>query len=200
MRRVLTVLLVILAIYFAISQMAEVQEVAETVQRGNPLWLALALGLQGLWLANTALTLRAVYKLMGLPSGLREMLPLVITSNFANIVTPSGGMGGMAVYSSDARGRGLSTARVTIAGVLHLLIEYFSFLCVLALGLIVLIRRNNLTTVEVVSSLVLLAAALVLAMLLGLGAWSPSAFERVLIRLARSVNWLLRPILKRPYL
>jgi uncharacterized protein (TIRG00374 family) len=200
MRRTLTVLLVLLAVYFAISQMAEVQEVAETVQRGNPLWLGLGLGLQGLWMVNTALTLRAVYRLMGVPSGLRDMLPLIITSNFANIVTPSGGMGGMAVYISDARRRGLSTARVTIAGVLHLLIEYFSFLCVLALGLIVLIRRNNLTAVEVVSSSILLAAAVALAVLLGLGAWSPPRFERVLIRLARLVNWAAQPLLKRPYL
>jgi uncharacterized protein (TIRG00374 family) len=200
MRRVLTVLVVLLAVYFAVTRLGEVQEVAETVQRGNPWWLGLGLALQAAWLANTALTLRAVYRLMGVPSRLRDMLPLVITSNFVNIVAPSGGMGGMAVYISDARRRGLSASRVTIAGVLHLLLEYFSFLCVLALGLVVLVRRNNLTAIEVAASIVLLAAALTLAGLLALGAWSPARLERVLIWAARTINRVAQPILRRPYL
>lgn len=200
MRRVITVLVVLLAVYFAVTRLAEVQEVAETVQRGNPWWLGLALALQAAWLVNTALTLRAAYRLMGVPSRLRDMLPLVITGNFINIVAPSGGMGGMAVYLSDARRRGLSAPRVTIAGVLHLLLEYFSFLCVLALGLVVLVRRDNLTGIEVAASVMLLAAALALAGLLALGAWSPARFERVLKWGARAINRLSQPVLRRPYL
>jgi len=200
MRRVLTVLVVLLAAYFAISRLSEVQQVAQTVERGNKLWLALALVLQAAWLVNTGLTLRAVYRLLGVPSSLRDLLPLVITSIFVNIVAPSGGMGGMAVYISDARRRGLSTPRVTIAGVLHLLLDYFSTLCVLALGLVVLVRRNNLTAVEIAASGILLAAALALAGLLALGAWSPPAFEQVLLWSARTVNRLAHPFLRRPYL
>jgi uncharacterized protein (TIRG00374 family) len=200
MRRLVVALVVLLAVYFGLSRLAEVQQVAETMQRGNALWLGLALVAQWAWLANNALTLRAVYRLLGLEASLRQLLPLAISSNFLNVVAPSGGMGGMALFVSDARERRLSRARVTLAGVLFVLFDYFAFLCVLALGWVVLLRRNNLTAVEVAASLLLLAAALSLAGLLVLGASAPPAFERVLRWAARAVNRLAWPLMRRPYL
>src|SRR5947209_11172514 len=131
---------------------------------------------------------------------LAELLPLAITSNFINTAAPTGGVGGMAIFITDARQRGSSPARVTIASVLYLLFDYFGFLCVLALGLVVLFVRNNLTWTEVIASGILLGSALFLAALFALGVSSPVNLERVLIRAARTVNWVLRPILRRPYL
>jgi uncharacterized membrane protein YbhN (UPF0104 family) len=89
---------------------------------------------------------------------------------------------------------------VAIAGALFLLFDYFAFLCVLALGMVVLVRRNNLMAVEVAAAGVLLAAALALAALLVLGASAPPVFERVLRQAARGVNRLAYPLLRRPYL
>jgi uncharacterized protein (TIRG00374 family) len=149
---------------------------------------------------TTALTLRAIYRLLSLRAGLPELLPLAITSNFVNVAAPSGGVGGMAVFVTDARRRGLSPVRVTIAGALFLLYDYFSFLCVLALGMGVLLRRGNLTGLEVGAAGVLLLYSLGLAALLILGATSPPLFERVLRWGTRTVNRLVRPLLRRPYL
>jgi hypothetical protein len=106
----------------------------------------------------------------------------------------------MAIFITDANQRGMSPARVTIAGVLYLLFDYFGFLCVLALGLAVLFIHNNLTWAEIVASGILLASATFLAGLFALGVSSPRNLERLLIRAARTVNWLLRPIVRRPYL
>src|SRR5262249_45785008 len=125
---------------------------------------------------------------------------LAITSNFVNTAAPSGGVGGVAIFITDARQQGTSTARVTIASVLYLLFDYFGFLCVLAFGLVVLFVNNHLTWSEVVASVILLATALFLAALFALGITSPRLLERVLIWAARTVNWVLHPILRRPYL
>jgi glycosyltransferase 2 family protein len=200
MRRLLLALVLLLAVYLAISRFTEVQQVAETLQRGNGWWLALGFGLQLAWLVNNALILRAVYRLLGLEAHLGHLLPLVISNTFVNIAAPTGGMGGMALLISDARRRGLSPARVTIAGGLFVLFEYFSVLCVVAAGVVVLIRRNDLTAVEVGAAAILLIAALALSGLLVLGISSPPRFERTLLGLARIVNRGLWPILRRPYL
>ncbi len=200
MRRLLFALILLLAVYLALSRFTEVQQVVETLQRGNGWWLGLALVLQVAWLVNIAATLRMIYRLLGLETHLAHLVPLAISNNFVNIAAPSGGMGGMALFITDGRRRGLSPARVTIAGVLYVLSEYFSVLCAVALGLVVLIRRNDLTAVEVGAAGILLIAALALSGLLVLGAASPPHFERVLLWAARTVNALLRPILRRPYL
>ena len=200
MRRLIIAILLLLAVYLALSRFTEVQRVVATLQRGHMLWLGLAVLVQMIWLVNTALTYQAVYRLLGMVSSLRQLLPLVVISNFVNVAAPSGGVGGIAVFVADGRRQNLSTVRVTIAGVLFVLFEYFSFLCVLAVGLAVLIRDNHLTAAEVGASIILLLAALTLASLLALGARSAQALERVLLLAARAVNFLVRPFLRRDYL
>jgi uncharacterized protein (TIRG00374 family) len=200
MRRLLTALIVLLAVYLVLSRFTELQQVVDTLGRGQWVWLLLALALQFGWLVNSAEMYKSIYRLLGLPGRLIQLLPLSITSNFINTAAPSGGVGGMAIFINDARRRGTSTVRVTIAGVLYLLFDYFGFICVLAVGLVVLFRTHNLTGVELGATAVLLLSALALAGLLALGVSSPPDFERVLIALARAVNRIVWPILRRPYL
>jgi glycosyltransferase 2 family protein len=174
--------------------------VVQTLQQGHFLWLGLALFTQLAWLVNLAATYRFVYRLLGMEISLVELLPLVATSNFVNVAAPSAGVGGVAVFISDARRRGLSSARVTVAGALFLLFDYLGFLCVLALGLVVLLRRNRLDAGSLSAAAVLLLLALGLAGLLILGARSAQALARVLVRAARFINRLIFPFLGHEYL
>jgi hypothetical protein len=190
----------LLGLYLLLTRFTELQAVWETLQQGHWLWIALGVVVQFAWLINFALTFRAVYRLLGMEMALRQLLPLVAASHFLNVSAPTGGFSGLAVFIAAARRRNLSTARVTIAGVLIVLLDYFGFLVVLALGLIVLIRRNNLHAADVAASVILLGVALALAGLLALGARSAEALEGVLVRAARLVNALLSPLLRRPYL
>lgn len=200
MRRFLTALVLVLAIYLVFSRFAEAQEVVQTLQRGNIFWLALAMLTQLAWLVNVAEIYRFVYRLLGMEIPLPRLLLLVATSNFVNVAAPSVGVGGIAIFITDARRNGLSTARVTVAGVLYLLFEYFGFLCVLGLGLLVMFRRNQLDPASLSAAALLFILAIALASLLILGARSAAALERVLIRAARFINRLLHPFLRRDYL
>jgi uncharacterized protein (TIRG00374 family) len=200
MRRLIIALVLLLGLLVVITRFTEVELIVATLRRGVWWWLAAGLVVQGAWLITAAYTYKYLYRLLGLPGALPQLLPLVSASLFVNIVAPSAGMGGMAVFITDARHRGLSTPRVTIADVLYVLCEYFSFMCVLAGGLLVLFRRNHLTAVEIGASAALLGVALMLAALLALGASSPPRYERVLIWGARRVNRLLRPLARRDYL
>jgi glycosyltransferase 2 family protein len=199
MRRFLTALVLVLAIYLVYSRFAEAQNVMATLQRGHLGWLLLAALTQVAWVACVAEAYRFVYRLLGMEISLRNILALVAASNFVNVAAPSAGVGGMAVFISDARRRDLPVARVTVAGALYLLFDYFGFLCVLTVGLLVLFRRNRLDPASLSAAAGLLILAVTLAALLILGVRSVTAFQQLLVRGARLINRLVHPFIRRDY-
>ncbi|RME88397.1 MAG: UPF0104 family protein [Anaerolineae bacterium] len=200
MRKLFLALVFFLAIAFIILSFSELQEILETLRRSDPRFIFLALLLEIGWLFNAALTYRSIYRMLGLDDDYRHLVLVVSAANFVNVVAPSVGMGGMAVFIDDGHRRGHSPGRVTVAGALYVLFDYAAFLCVLALGLIVLIRRNNLGAGEVTASVILLIIATVLAALLYLGSRSARALGNTLAWMARLVNRILRPFIHRDYL
>jgi uncharacterized protein (TIRG00374 family) len=107
---------------------------------------------------------------------------------------------GIAVFVSEARTRGYPSGKATLAGALFLFVDQIAFLFVLALGWVVLIRRNDLNVGEITASMVLLAMSLIFAFFLYLGYRSAVALGNVLARIARFVNKIARPFLHREYL
>jgi uncharacterized protein (TIRG00374 family) len=106
----------------------------------------------------------------------------------------------MALFIHEAKRRGHSTGRVTAAGVIYLLTDYAGFLCILSLGIIVLLRRHNLNTPEIVASTILVLVALAVAALMYLGMRSAKTLGNVLAWSAHQINRLLWNFFHRPYL
>ncbi len=200
MRKLFIALIFFLTIAFIILSFSELQEILETLRRSDPRFILLALLLEIGWLFNAALTFRSIYRMLGLDDDYRHLVLVVAAANFVNVVAPSVGMGGMAVFIDDGNRRGHSAGKVTVAGALYVLFDYAAFLCVLALGLIVLIRRNNLGAGEVTASVILVTIASVLATLLYMGSRSAKALGDTLAWMARLVNRILRPFIHRDYL
>jgi glycosyltransferase 2 family protein len=200
MRKFLFALVLLLGVLFVMARFAEVQAILETLQRGDWRFILLAVGIVGLWLFAIASSFHAVYTVLGLNESIKRLLPIAAASNFLNIVAPSAGMSGMAVFIAEARRMKYSTARTAVAGAVVLLLDYTAFLCVLALGLIVLFRRDTLDAREIIPSAIMLAIALVVATLIYLGMRSAESLGKALARLARGVNKILRPFLNREYL
>lgn len=200
MRKVIVVAALLLGIAFIIARSAEMTAIADTVQRGEAIFLLLAVGILAFWIVNIAASYRAIYRAVGLDERLENLVLLATAANFVNVVAPSVGMGGMAVFVSDARRKGYSGGRVTVAGVLYILLEYAAFLSVLTMGLIVLFRRNHLTSVEILASALLVLVAVSMATLVLLGLRSAHALEVVLAWITRQANRLARPFLHREIL
>jgi len=200
MRKFIVAIALLLGIVFIFTRLAEVQAVVETLQRGDWRFLLLALGVEVVWMFNIAASYQTIYRAMGLDEKLEKLLLTAIAANFVNVVAPTGGMGGVAVFISQARRKGYSAAKVTMAGVVVVLFEYLGFLVILALGLIVLFRRNNLNVAEISASIILVGIALILAILIYLGMRSSDSMGRALAWMASRVNRLLHPFLHREYL
>jgi uncharacterized protein (TIRG00374 family) len=200
MRKFVFAIGLLIGIVFIFLNIAEVQDIVDTLQRGDIRFILLAFCIQAIWLVNVAASYRYVYRALNIDETVGRLLLMSAAATFVNVVAPSAGVGGVAVFISEARRRGNSSARVTVAGVLVILFDYLGFLCVLALGIIVLVRRNNLHTSELIASSILLLIAVIWTTFLYLGMRSADSLGRVLAAIARFMNRVSSPLIKREYL
>ena len=200
MRKLIVIAVLFLGVLFVLFRFAELENILQTLQRANPWFLALALFFQAAWFLVLGWIFRSIYSLLGLKESLRRLTLIATAGSFVNIVTPSGGVGGLAMFISEGRANRLPPGKVTVASLLYVLLDEAAFLCVLAVGVIVLIRHNDLGAGEIAAALILVAIASVLAILLYLGYRSPRALGVLLGKMAALVNRILRPILHREYL
>lgn len=200
MRRLLILLIFFLAVAVIVTSLGELEKSVEILKHAN-IWMLLAAVLtEFLWMYNSALSYHSMYKVMGLKDKALRLLPVAISADFVNIVAPSGGVGGAVIFIEDGQKHGHPSGRVLIAAMLHLLFDYAAFLVILALGIVVLIRRNDLDMGKVIASLIMLAIALGFGTLMYLGARSAEALERFLVKILRFINGLFHPFLHRDYL
>lgn len=200
MRKFVAFLVLFLAVVFVFLSFSELEQIVETLRHSNWIFLTFAFFFECLWLYNAAVTYAALYRLLDINEKRWHLLLLALAANFVNVIAPSAGLGGMAIFLDSAKRRDLPTGRVTVVGVLYVLYDYAAFLCVLTLGLVVLFRRNRLNAGELTATAILLLIALGVALILILAYKSSEQLGKVLAWLARRVNSLARPFIRREYL
>ena len=129
MRKFIWAVILMLGVVFIIGQFAEMQAIAETLKRGDWRFMFLGLGIEVVWLVNTAACYRMIYQAMGIDEQVKNLLPVAAASIFANVVAPIGGVSGAAVFAAEAWRRGYSPGRAIVAGALFILFDYAAFEC-----------------------------------------------------------------------
>jgi len=200
MRKIIVALVLFLAIAFVIFRFSELQNILDTLHHSDYRFLIAAVTVEVIWLYNSATVYSVLFRLVGLKEESHHLVLVATAANFVNVIAPSVGVGGMAIFLDDAKRRNHSSGRVLVVGVLYLLFDYVAFLFVLALGLIVLFRRNNLNAGELTAAGILLAIAAGVAFLLFLGYRSAEQLGKALAWLARLINRIVRPFIHREYL
>jgi len=200
MRKFIVILVIFLGASFVYLSFGEIQSIVKTLQRGNIWFVLLAILIQFGWFLISGLTYLSLYRLLGMDGSTYKMTLMSAAASFVNIVAPSAGMGGMAVFISDASRSGQSPGKVTVISILFVFIDYIAFMVVLALGLLILFRRNDLKPTEIAASFVILAIAIALGSLLYLGSRSATALGNALAWMARVINNIVRPFIHRDYL
>lgn len=200
MRKFLFIVVLFLGAAFIYLSFSEIESVLETLQRGNLWFVLLAFSIQLSWYIVAGLTYQSLYHLLGMHESVYKLSLLYASANFVNTVAPSAGVGGMAMFINAATRDGHSPGKVTVASMLSLFLDYIAFLCILTLGLIVLVRRNDLDPTEVIASAIILIITMVLGFLLYLGSKSGRLLGNALASMARFVNRVLNPFIHRDYL
>jgi hypothetical protein len=199
MRKFIITLILFLAIVFVILKVPELKNITNTIQHSNYRFLVAAVFIELIWLFNSATDYSSIYRIVGLKEKNYHLVLVATAANFVNVIAPSVGIGGMAVFLDDAGRRNHSIGKVTVVGVLYILFDYLAFFCVLTLAFIVLIRRNNLNAGEITAAVILLAIAMAVAFLLYLGYKSAKRLGNALAWIARLINRIMRPFIHREY-
>jgi hypothetical protein len=197
MRPLILGIVLFLGVLFVINYFTETEVLLEVIEASEWQFLVLAVGLGVAWIFAYAATYWSVFRAMGLQRSLMPFVPLSVAANFMNIIAPSAGISGMAVLISDARRNKLSPAHATVAGALVVLADYTGFSFFLVAGLVVLLRRGNLTAAELTAAAFLLGVVLLLATLVYVGTRSARRLGRALQWIARIGNKIVKPVLRR---
>jgi uncharacterized protein (TIRG00374 family) len=191
MRKLFFAFALVAGVIFIITQIQDFGSILDTIRRSELRFLLIAARVQGIWLVNVAALYRAIYRVLGIEESLKQMTLIAAAANFVNVVTPTAGVGGMAIFISEARRKDYSRGRTTVASAMYVLFDYAGFLMVLALGLIVLFRRDQLQMTELGATAILLVVAFAIAALLYLGMYSERRLGRFLAWSATKINHIV---------
>jgi len=118
MRKIIITLVLFLAIVFVILRLSELKDIVTTLQHSNFRFLVAAVFIELIWLFNSATDYSSLYRVVGLKEKNYHLVLVATAANFVNVIAPSVGIGGMAVFLDDATRRNHSTGKVTVVGVL----------------------------------------------------------------------------------
>jgi phosphatidylglycerol lysyltransferase len=196
-------LLWILAIafgYLVVSRFGEIQNLAETLAKGQIQWIFAAAALQGLYYIVWSASYKYAFYAVEVQSQVFDLLPVVIGSIFVNVIAPAGGTAGAALFMDDAARRGESPTK-TAAGVLLQLLSDFAMLTLLVIiGLFYLSLQHELHIYEVLGSIVLFLMVLSQASILMLGFWKPDWLERLMAWFQRTTDRVASLLHRDPFL
>ncbi len=188
MKNLLVVVVLFLGVAVVAISLSEFETIMSTLRKAHLVFFILAILVQMIWFVTTGRMYQSVFNLLGVQEETLTLSRIATAANFINIVAPTAGAGGVALFASEARRRGHPTGKVTVAAALFLLLDQTAFLVILALGLIVLVRRDDLDASELSASLILLGIAVSYAFIFYLGYRSEEKLGSLLAKLARGIN------------
>jgi len=200
MKKFFVVIILFLGIGVVVLSFSEFETILRTLRHAHLEYFFLAIVLQFVWFLTSGRMYKSVFRLLGIRESTFNLSLVATAANFVNIVAPSAGMGGVALFAAEAHRRGHPTGKVTVAAALFLALDQASFLVVLSIGLIILIRQNNLSTSEISASLFLFFIALFYAFILYLGYRSEERLGNLLAKMARWINRIVKVFSKKEYL
>lgn len=200
MKKLFVIIVIFLGIAVIAISFSELETIIKTLQHAHLGFFILAILFQFTWFVSTGRMYQSIYHLLGIDESILTLSRIATAANFINVVAPTAGVGGIALFASEARRRGHPAGKVTVAAALFLLLDQAAFLSVLAVGLIVLIRRNDLTAGEISASLFLLGIAISYAFVLYLGYRSEEKLGNLLAKIVRIINRIVHIFRKGEYL
>jgi uncharacterized protein (TIRG00374 family) len=200
MKKLALVVVLFLGIAVIAISFSELETIMLSLRKAHLGFFLLAILIQLIWFITTARMYQSIFHLLGVHEDILTLSRIATAANFINVVAPTAGVGGVALFASEARRRGHPAGKVTVAAALFLLLDQAAFLVILALGLIVLVRRNDLDTGEISASFFLLGIAITYAFVLYLGYRSEEKLGNLLAKMARLINRVVRFFRKEDYL
>jgi uncharacterized protein (TIRG00374 family) len=179
-------------IWLMVSHLTEIEKATLPLVRGQPEWILLAAVLQVLYYTIFAAIFKSAFNTVDIKSKVRDLIPVTMGALFINVVAPTWGMAGAALYVDDASHRGESPARAAAGTLLAQMADFSAFAIILAGGIAYLSMRNQLQDYEIAGTTVLVLILCSLASTLILGLWRPILLTKLLGLAQSGINHLVK--------
>jgi len=184
-------------IWFISKNLIQVERLVATLAQGKWQWLVFAAFLQGIYYLVYTAMYQSAFSTVDVDSRLMSLLPVLLGSLFVNVVTPTAGASGAALFVDDASRRGQSATRTAAGTLLALVADFSTFTLVMIVGLVYLFLYHDLRSYEIAAAVVLLLLSTGLVTVLSLGLWSPDLLRGILNHVqswvGKLLGWLKRP-------
>lgn len=180
-------------VFIATSHTQTALRVLQTLRQGHPLWIGVAVLLQGVFFVLQAALWKTCLDAAGVRSRVFSLLPVWFASLFVSAVLPTAGPG---VFLLDAHRRGESIARTTAAALLVRVADFASLLPLVLSALFFLRARNELHPYQLGAAFVFVLLTLAWAAPLYLANRYPARWERFINNIVCRVNTLLQRLQK----
>jgi uncharacterized protein (TIRG00374 family) len=194
MRKWIFWLLLLGFIWLILSNLAEIQTLAMTLAGGEASWILAAGAMMVPYYIVYAVSYQLAYDAVGIKRSLRELLPVIFGMLFVNLVTPTGGSAGVALFVDEAARRGHSGARAMSGTILQMLTDFGSLSIGVACSLYLLYIYGHLTVYHLIGAGFQVAITILLTLSLMLGLLAPALLLRILRFLQRLGNAAARLI------
>lgn len=200
MKKFFVFLIFFLGVVVVAFSFSELETIVLTLQKAHLGFFLMAILIQIVWFVSSGRMYQSIFHLLGIHEDVITLSRIATAANFINVVAPTAGAGGVALFAAEAKRRGHPAGKATVAAALFLLLDLAAFLFILSLGLIVLIRRNDLDAGEISASFILFGTAAVFASVLYVGYRSAEKLGNLLAKFVRGINRVVRLFRKENYL
>jgi len=195
--RLLWPALLVVVVVAVVTNLHEAKQIISEFRTARPPFIAATAVVEVLFVLNLTFFYVTTFWATGLRASVWRFVFITQASYFVNLVSKTGGIGGIAFYIQEARRTDQPVARVSAAYMAAYVLGYAAFIVVLVAALILLYLQGSLTKAEIIASLIITAIILVAGAVPVAAISSRRALERVYLLAVRPMNWFAR-LLRRP--
>jgi hypothetical protein len=200
MRRIIFVIILFLGMLVLLTRFTAGTKLFFTLQEGIWWWVDLAIIIEVIYLLNQGAFYTSLYHFFGVRDRFKHIFNLTLAYNFVSVVLPGGNLSGSALIVHDAICRGMEASRAIMLNFIYSLLSYTCFILILSLGFFYLITKNMLHLYETITAFLLLTLVLAQIFILLIAYFKPTWLIHFAASLARGLNWLSFPFVKRTIL
>lgn len=178
----------LLFIIVFIFKFGELSNALELLATGSWFFLAAAVGLQILSIVNKGAFYHSIYDYFGGSDTLKRLTVLAVAANFVNLVAPTAGLSGMAIFISEAEHQGMSKSRAIFVNIFAYFLIYTVFTIVLLFGLFYLFFVHQLQRYILISAAILFGVIIVILIAIFIALEGAARVKNLIGLVARIVN------------
>jgi uncharacterized membrane protein YbhN (UPF0104 family) len=172
--------LIALASWFLYFHLPQLKELTVIIREGQWEWTFLAIVLQIFYYFIFTFLVISAFDVVEIKNRFKDLVFVILSGNFVNVIAPIGGAGGAALYVDDAVRRGYPLGRATAGTLLALISDFTASGIILLIGLTVLAQGNNITLIEQIAAGIYFIVLLLLITLIFLARVAPKALHSLM--------------------